>query len=367
MIPASEYYNHSENLQSNINALSNPDLDVDKDREKINLLVLNFVINYLLEYLKIFWNDIYDIRNQINMLLRNKYSSYCGNDINMYPTDIYPLQNITSTHSTAAIVKEIIFNNKYKNTWNFLSLDLWSWTWILSASSLIWAQRRQIKNIWSIAIEQSQEAVLNSRQLLNKFFPWMCEVRNQDLTLERSYKWLNSLDINSIISETISRLTPKLYLNWNGKIITENPKRSSSTKKQSNADPFVQIMQLLFNNIDNLWNKIEEWEIAFFPNFITWLYEPDYEESRLSLKTYTKESFKLEDIWNEFSHFEKLIFYSDQRWETLVDKITEIKWLVKDLMMQWVSPQEIIAILWKKWWSKFITIQTWNSIVKEEQ
>lgn len=317
-----EYYDPSTTLSNNRDQLSDPALDFEKHRDEVNELVLNFVIKYLTEYLGITErNDVRKIEGEVRQIV-------CANDITPehslaemmgmfaaktkellsgnFQDDLYPVECVIDLRSTAAIVKEIIFNDRFSSEEPFLSLDLGSGTGILLAASLIAARRKKIQEISGLGFELQEQAIIKSSKLLTSLFEKeQVNIERKDICDPMTYIDIYGFPIRSWISETISMGTPRIKKvgdDW--QVEFRNEREAFFSQMEQGLDPFVKVFGASVSIIKDFENKVKNGQIAMFPDLINGLYRPDTDQSTLQFRTGLKGNFALPRAGEEFENFE---------------------------------------------------------------
>lgn len=315
-----EYYEEGSSLYENVEELTA--IDANK-RDEINVLVLNVVLKYLTSYLWIKETNIESIKNKVHELLGGSIMLNRGFD-NMSTImwkessmDSFWLDCLLDLKQSSAVFKEIAFDTSFTETDVFKSLDLWSWSGILTLATYIAWLRKGIKK-WEIYfVDQSKTWVERSKNILWKLswdyqFYW----KIWDITHADTYKDLPLESLSYLVSETIWDSTPSFCLDpedWELTLFNEFDKYFVNIF--TNLDPFPKVMSLLTNLSPELYQKIKKGKVWMFPNFLNKLYIPDGDNSKLLLKTWiSKKLVNLGDAWMEFDSFEDLST-GQKRWK----------------------------------------------------
>jgi len=327
-----EYYNDSTSLYEDVEEL----VGIDKEsRDQLNILVLNIVLKYITEYLEISERPIDLIKKRVHKIM---YDRRGLNDINQLAQiakwvwwwhdpiidimqwlpigDDFWLDCLLDINQTSAIFKEIALEDKFESD-NFQSLDLGSWTWILSLAAYI-AWKRKWEAKWEILfVDQSKEAIDKSAKIFaplswNYNFNWL----KGDIIDPKLYTQLELSELSFFISETISNTTPPFSIDiWDWELMYGSDLDEKIANFQKFVDPFPIVLSHFIKNYPELYTKIKARKIAMFPNFATKQYKPDVFRSTINLTTWTNnEGLQLHKIWEEFDVYEWLDVVQP-RWE----------------------------------------------------
>jgi hypothetical protein len=347
-IKLEEYYVNRP-IQDDIVALSSKSLSCEYDRKKVNELILNFIIKYLAEYLEILETNILKVRQQINETIQMAYTASKTPDsyiANVYAemcnghqgSDFYPLMCVADLRATAAIVKEIIFNDRFESEGRFVGLDFGSGTGILTAAMVIAAKRRQIDKILCVGVEMNSIAAMKSRRVLEKLFgeeqvaiawgditkPEMFDKMPQNTKILSEAGWTKKDPIQYWISETFSTGTPPLDTNLYRHNMSAAEIMFDEWKmdEQENVDPFPHIYWNSRNNLKLLKKNVKRGKTAMFPDPINGHFKPNMKRSALRLMTGLEphRRLMLKNIGSEFYEYEDLK-NGYQRWKTGNDQI----------------------------------------------
>ena len=237
-----------------------------------------------------------------------------GNETSL---DLFWLDCLFDKKQSSAIFKEIAFDWAFDQKEVFKSLDLWSWTWILSLASYIAWKRKKCKK-WEIYfVARSKKSVNLSIEILKKLswdftFSWLV----WDIIHESTYKELPMTELSYLISETIWTLTPPFWLDVdNGELFLNSDVPEFLLEMISYWDPFPYIMSLITKISPDLYQNIKKWKVWMFPNFPRKLFIPNNSQSTIELKTSPSNNpIKLYNVWLEFDHFEDLDL-NQYRWK----------------------------------------------------
>ncbi len=340
-----EYFTDSP-IQTDITQLSNQDIHFDKNRGEVNELVLNILIKYLIKYLNVKEGNIEESRRKIEILVNeskdddanfNPYISgqHVENIYGMSPgVDFYPLQCHGDIRKTAAIFKEIAFNDTFRKEGNFYGLDMGSGTGILTLAMAIAARRFGIGKIDCLGIELKELTASRSRNTLKQIIGGEGRILHDNLHKKGKLESLLSSMPHFWVSETVMshtlHSTPKLdlYQDDLGLSITEKVRQN----RILNSDPFVTLLKRTIELIPEFRELVEKGKIAMFPDIVNGLYKPDKDSSRMQLKTGTGDSLLLHEIGREFDNYEDLELEvnrwsvdSDNEEETLSKKVLTVR------------------------------------------
>jgi len=130
-----EYYQEGASIVEIIEELSDTELTLESDNERINLLCINLAVKYLAKYLRVDDtnpDNLYlELQKQVNGMI-DKWSAE-GTSSN---SDNLAVECLSDVQTTAAILKEIIFNEDFQlgDEERFFGLNLGSGTGILSVA-----------------------------------------------------------------------------------------------------------------------------------------------------------------------------------------------------------------------------------------
>ncbi|MBI5421838.1 class I SAM-dependent methyltransferase, partial [Candidatus Peregrinibacteria bacterium] len=309
--------------------LANPKLDFSVDREKVNKLVVNFVIKYLGAYLEVpFKPNARTYSQEIKMIV--DFTVLCAvsqveeaGDVDPASEggDNYALRCLYDIHQTAAIFKEIVFNDQFRVEDHFFGLDLGSGTGILTVAVALAAKRKGIGGIRVVGVERSKIAVERARKAvvslgLEKEIEFVCADLLApgllDGFLAHSSK-LSAPPLSFWVSETISIAIPKFDPFAPG--FDLNLKSARGRKSELKSDPFVEVLKATVDAVPDFLESAKAGKIALFPDVVNGLYIPDGNRSKITLKTGPKKPLPLERLGQEFEAYEDL-GGKHRRWDT---------------------------------------------------
>jgi len=295
----SQDYYIKEPIEDVIVALSDKSLSYQEDREHVNDLVVNLVRKYLACYLEIQEDDFAKLRKKIRNTIAEKYTKH--------HKDCSAVKFLADIQTTSAIVKEIIFNDKFEKDYEFLGLDIGAGTGILQVAMLIAAKRAEIERINLLGIEKVKRSAFQSYKTLNHI------TQNEQHTnigvlninvLEHPHILppFLSKHLNFWVSETICIATPAIEVtDTEVRYKTEDPQEIMLADAKNKLDPFPQILALSIEQLENFVNRVKTGNTAMWPDIINRDYKPDKIHSTIKLLTGTStEHIELSEIGEEF-------------------------------------------------------------------
>jgi hypothetical protein len=237
-ITTSEYYDNNTSLVDDINFLSDwNNLITD---QKIANMVMKFIYCYYYNNeinTAVAFQEIIHFFNELNIIasdtLVSKSEIYArlGRLIWFYHIQDYALRMVCDITSTVELVKDILSRKLQKEAFDgkYVWMDLWSWTWILTAANAIQARRNDfhdITNIWFEMWYVTAECSSRILQLLD-----LGKAIKQDTTKIELFSHIPQYnDITFISNETLC-----------------DPHRTMN-KWRVKGDPFVENNLNLFGN-----------------------------------------------------------------------------------------------------------------------
>ncbi|MBU1017574.1 hypothetical protein KKA33_00930 [Patescibacteria group bacterium] len=314
MKPLENYFNDRP-LQSDAEALSDRKLDFESDRNEVNNLVMNLVIKYLASYLEVAQADIVAMRRDIHRAITRRKSfpadllivRQYGADMIGEGSDDFPVRCLADSRQTAAIFKEIAFNEHFKANGRFVGIDWGSGTGILTLAMAIAARRAEVSERLSVGIDLRERAARHSRRVLKQALgsneaQVIC---NNILKSRILPDLLKKHPIHFWVSETISRTTPPIDLKRRDFGFTHR-EIMYRDKNEASDDPFPEFLGKTMNVLPDFLDRVRKGEVAMFPDIANRLYHPHKERSLLTLKTGLKTPLRLQDIGREFDAYEDL-------------------------------------------------------------
>lgn len=179
--PFEKYY-QVRPLHHLVNELSDSKLEVERDRERINALVMSLVIQYLGEYLGVASKDPYEIgkkayerKMEMRQKNRNENLAYrllmvgiTGETDMSTGDDRAAMDCLIDTASTAALFKEVAFNNSFQRERDFVGADFGSGTGILTLASSIAGRRSGAVSAFTVGLDREEMCVQRSMQVLSR-------------------------------------------------------------------------------------------------------------------------------------------------------------------------------------------------------
>ena len=334
-----DFYYTERPISDDIRDLSDPGLSYEADRSEVNELILNTIIKYLAVYLEIAETDIYKIRTSIFRLIEeskrddHSFNPYLSgqaveNIWGMKPgVDYFPLSCAGDIRRTAAIFKEIAFNDRFKADGKFRGVDLGSGIGVLTLAMVIAAQRKGIKDIMCIGVDVRERAAVKSRKALKSTIGEKAKVIHADLLKDSLLQnIIRGLKPNYWVSETISSTaeysTPELDFQKPDFGLSDPEK--IRRRKERHHDPFVEFVSETVQAMPDFLDKVQRKEIAMFPDIANGLYVPNKQNSIMHLLTGPTRPLLLHHTGEEFKYYEDLVNVS--RWpEISVSESPELK------------------------------------------
>ena len=315
----SEYYDSTSTLENNYEALCDPALSVSTDRQQVNDLVLNFVIKYLARYL-----DLDEKEQDTNLLRRNikeRVKKITGALLQEYDGEGFSLGCLMDIRKTAALVKEIAFNDRFKPEGEkpndfFRSVDFGSGTGILLIASLIAARRKDVHEIVGLGFEREEGAINKANSVLSGLLSEKREfatVIKADITDPNTFIMLERESTHFWISETIDRSIPRINVQGTTLSFKGSQQDIAHALVEETKDPFIRVLQHSLTHIPDFEENVKNGSIAMFPDLFNGDYEPNVYYSKMTLKTGGNISQPLMIIGEEFNLHEDLELVS-RRW-----------------------------------------------------
>lgn len=313
MIPLADIFN-GKSLIEDFKVLSNSDLDCAKDREAVNRLVLNFLVKYLAAYLEIpDQKSARALAEEIRLV--TEFTVLCAQgdfveggdvDIESQGGDNYAVRCLYDIRQTAAIFKEIVFNDGFKREKSFFGLDLGSGTGILTVAMALAAKRKGIAEIRCVGIERSFVAMERATKVTEKLglsatIEFVCDDLLKPNLIK---KFVHENFLLFWVSETISIAVPKFDPSAPG--FDLNLKLTRGRKSELRSDPFVEVLKKTIDEIPNFLESVKSGITAMFPDMANGLYVPDGNRSKINLKTGLGKPLPLERLGEEFEAYEDL-------------------------------------------------------------
>ena len=277
----------------------------------LNTIIQSLVLKYIQRYFQA--EDVAaSLAIMEDLIDRNPWFTMLWN-----PTqEAFWIQCLSDISTTSAIVKEIIFNDKFQISDTFCSCDLWSWSGILSLAAYIswlrkWATRGGLFLIdkEEVGLEKSMKAL---ESIVTISFDVICIL--WDITEPETLEKLWESKINSWISETISLQTPRMKIDESRKIVQIHKADREFYDLARIIDPFPEVVQALLNRHATFIDDVRAWKSVFFPDFVNWLYVPKGEKSTLTLKSSDTPDISrfLKQVGSDFNHLQP--WNAQNRW-----------------------------------------------------
>lgn len=320
-----------EPLDQIIHQLADPQLSHERDREQVNQLVLNFVIKYVAEYLRAKHDDESDIRAKVEARLavttddtKSLLLQMIGGIIDesipgSHQSDLFPLQCATDLRSTAAIVKEIIFNKGFQlyPEYGFTSIDLGSGTGILAMASIVAGMRKRARSITTVALDLSEKAITESKRVMEGVIGRLrykgevnLVIESVDITRRGLMRVFEGMPLSFWISETIDQETPAIKATGDGVRLTSTNRMHLGMHALGAArqiDPYQMVLDRTLKDRRCFYDDVRVGRTAMFPDVINGLFLPDGQESTLLLSTSgIDRRLALPEAGTEFADYEDL-------------------------------------------------------------
>ncbi len=314
-------YSTPEPLANIVKELSNPGLSQEQHRDDVNRLVMNFVMKFIAEFLDAPGMAIDELRlhaesivgsekdkrgrgiEAVKRMIQHQLERKSGLE---YQDDSFPIECILDVQATAAIVKEIIFNDRFEKRQDFVGLDLGSGSGILSLAAYITSQRARIQRVLIMGMDRQQKALNKSQEMFRKVAPRAtfqtipADIRRPDImTL------FEGLPLSSWISETISTGTVQIRIQDNDVCVPRSEAAQFAIMLDSLHDPYVEVLANTVRGRRHFIDDVKKGRTAMFPDLANGLYAPNPKDPRITLRTGTaKTAIPLQNIGQEFSEFE---------------------------------------------------------------
>ena len=313
MIPLADVFN-GKTLKEDFDRLSDPKLDFGKDREAVNRLVLNFLVKYLASYLEIqdqptFRRLAEEIRLVTEFTVLGALGEYeeegdVGADSAM--GDNYAVRCLYDLRQTAAIFKEVVFNDRFERDESFFGLDLGSGTGILTIAMALAARRKGVGETRCVGIDRTSVAVDRATKVAQKLgmtkeILYVCDDLLRPILIK---KFVHENQLSFWVSETISIAIPAFDPFAPG--FDLNLKAPRGRKSELRSDPFVEVLKKTIDAVPDFLENVKSGKTAMFPDIVSGLYVPDGNRSTIALKTGLGKPLPLERLGQEFEAYEDL-------------------------------------------------------------
>ena len=279
-----------------IGELSNPGLDFSRHREQVNDLVINLVIKYLCKYLQLSDDDFQRLQEDVRLAIANSPEDivilmtsiligYENGETIPLLSEKMALQCLVAIRETAAIFKEIAFNDQFSVQDNFIGVDYGSGTGILMVASLIAARRQRIRNVGIYGFDLQEDAVRNSNRVLGSIDGDAMRTRVVDVTNLEIHHIFDNLPLAHWVSETFGCNTSRLFVDGNRICLDGGRKAVAHATINLSSDPFEVVACGTAMVRPSFVSDVKACRTAMFPDLINGLYRPDFENSVLGLRT----------------------------------------------------------------------------------
>lgn len=320
-----QYYTAGDPLEKTIDDLKDPALSFEKHREQVNNLVANLVIKYMARYLELKEDDIGLIKNEVVKAVEKTPGELIGYLLQVVdnvsgggfvaPTDAAATECLSDIKATSAIVKEIIFNNRFDKEVPFIGVDLGAGSGILTLAGHIAACRSCVRESLVLGVEIQPEAARKAGNLLEQVIPGSYRMDPIDVLHPAFWELFRGLPLSSWISETFGFLTPKLKVAGDGFEIERGLENSFNVAMNTNFDPFPSTLGNTVQNRRNFFKDIREGRTAMFPDLVNGLYMPNNHNSKMAIRTAVdRNPVSLDRIGEEFSDYEDFGL-REKRWQ----------------------------------------------------
>lgn len=306
-----DYFDPRRSLRDRLEELSDPTEFSNHENPRVNTAVMGLVVKFLCDYLQILETNVNAIQDQVRLkvgrLEKEDMPMVSRHAFQMTTegiTDAFGVQCLSDIRVTAALLKEIMFNNSFKRNDQFLGVDFGSGTGILSAAMLIAARRNFCREITLVLVDSQYNSLQHSTRVLDGLGGINTQHLHADLRDDRLYEiFAPPLLPNFCVSETIGHTTPAILhashkgIKW----------REGEISRVINGaiDPYMDVLDGLMRFSPNFYHRVLSGEAALFPNPINGDFIPDNHKTRLLLRTGpTQEHIPLDSIRNEFMSFE---------------------------------------------------------------
>jgi hypothetical protein len=315
-----QYYTPQVPLRGDIDALSDPQLDHERHREQVNDLVMNVALKYLALYLNVPQGDVSKIAEVAS--LKGRSSEKIVSDIflalageRVTPPEACGIQCLADIRSTAAIVKEVIFQVIRRKTDEgpFVSVDFGSGTGILVLASAIAGRRMEVSHALSLGFDLQPLAVDRSRTILNQLVgSSRVQIDRMDVSNIDFHKGLAQLPLTQWVSETISFDTPRMILDDRGSptLVSlpgyDGPAPEDKVLVDRYYDPYFDVLRHTVSARWGFRDSVLAQRIGMFPNIFNGDYIPDPMNPRMRMRSSSApiSHVHLRHIGREFADYE---------------------------------------------------------------
>lgn len=334
-----EQYYQDRPLRSLVDELSDARLNVEHHREKVNALVMSLVIQYLGESLKAPTRDPREIgqrsrwrkeemkakRIQENSAQRILVRALSGDvDAGRTNDDTPGLDCLMDTATTAALFKEVAFEDRFEKRGQFVGVDLGSGTGILTLATAIAGRRSGASQPFTVALEREEASVRRSTEILSKvLMPGEVMMQAVDIRSQGLMGALfQGLPLSLWVSETIQDLTPAMQIRGGRLVYTDSSDDIHALAMQvlnAVTEPYFDVLANTMEERRSFAGDVQRGVTAMFPDLVNGAFVPDGKKgATLKLRTgLSPESrTRLPRLGAEFASYEQPVPESiqDQKW-----------------------------------------------------
>lgn len=324
-----KYYEPDRPIQKEVDALTDPKLEHESHRGQVNELIMNMVIKYLAVYLEVDPRDVESLKRLavekskmggIDDLMGGLSAALgaLNGERSTHTSESFALNCLSDVRVTAAIVKEIIFNQRCRVVGGeHVSFDFGSGSGILTLASMISGARKEANMIAGLGFEVNDQAVANSVRTLGSVLGESSfRIINADVTDPRFWKDCvrPGASITNWVSETISRTTLGFNVDDNDFVLNRDDKTDFLLSLNATKDPFPEIVQRTVGFRPGFFDQVRNGEVSMFPDIVNGHFTSDGENAQIRFTTgLSQELAPLHCAGAEFLGYEDL--GADKRWE----------------------------------------------------
>jgi hypothetical protein len=317
-------FNPRVTLQEYYAALSDPDSFPNHASPQVDDMVMGLVTRFTRDYLGIAPEvNQEETECRINTMMRiieegnREFLMQCLSGNPESDSDIFAVSCLLDTHATAALVKELIFEDRFEchDDHANVGVDLGSGTGILGAAMAIAMQRKKLRDQYIVLWESSERALTRSRIVLHMMSQALkIKTISEDLRKPDHYRLFRE-ECKAIffVSETISTSTPAIEHISRNEVRWRNDERAFLNELLcGTTDPFPSVLSNLVRETEQFFDRVRSGQTALFPNVITGDYIPG-KSAPLRLRTSSDPVHQpLNEIGRDFGRYEA--FSYDTRW-----------------------------------------------------
>lgn len=336
--PFEQYY-QDRPLRTLVNELSDSRLDVDRHRDKVNALVMSLVIQYLGEYLKVPTRDPRLIgqaarkkheemrveRLRENFTKKVLTGSLAGNLEAGRSNDDFPsLDCLMDTASTAALFKEIAFNNRFEKRGQFMGADFGSGTGILTLATALAGRRSGAQSLFTMGLDREETAVRRSTEVLSRLLsPKEVMMTAVDIRTPNLVRTLfHDLPLSFWVSETISDETSSMHIERGNLVHSAEPNNLHTIGMRllnTALEPYFDVLDATMKERPGFLQDVRKGATAMFPDFVNGAFVPNGDKgATLKLRTspFPEVPVRLPTVGAEFWSYEQPVAEStrEPRW-----------------------------------------------------